>query len=89
MVKLDSSYVSLLDIHDDYCKERGFGREEPLMAFQEKLRNYYDAKQETSQNKDDQIRRSEYYQIRLDTKNEIETKYIPRTVISNVRFIIY
>lgn len=84
LVRLDSSYVSLMDIHDDYCKERGFGREEPILAFQEKLRTYYDAKQESSKDKDAEIRRSEYYQLRLDTKNEIEAKYIPRTIISNV-----
>jgi transformation/transcription domain-associated protein len=86
LLKIDASYVSLIDIHDEYCKERGFGREEPLLLFQEKLRTYYHAKNEAVKDPSGEVPKTEFWQLRLDTKNEIEAKYIPNTVLSNVSY---
>lgn len=83
LVKLDSSYIGLIEIHDEYCKSRGFGREEPTLLWQEKLRAYYKAKG-LDANKEDEIPIKEIQHVRLETKAEVETKYIPRTVLSNV-----
>lgn len=73
----------MIDIYDEHCKERGFGREEPLLVFQEKLRTYYHSKNEANK-EGNEVPKMEYWQLRLDAKNEIEAKYIPKTVISNV-----
>jgi transformation/transcription domain-associated protein len=85
LVKLDGSYISLVDIHDDYCKKRGFGREDPILLFQERIRSYTSSKQEEAKDKEPEVLKNEFLQVRLDAKNEVEAKYIPRTVISNVR----
>lgn len=87
LVKLDSSYIGLIEIHDEYCKSRGFGREDPTLLWQEKLRAYYEAKA-LEATKEDEIPMKEIQHVRLETKTEVETKYIPRTVLSNVSAII-
>jgi transformation/transcription domain-associated protein len=88
LVKLDSSYIGLVEIHDEYCKSRGFGRDEPLLQWQEKLRAYYEVKGWDTTMKDEDIPIKEIQHVRLETKTEVETKYIPRTVLSNVSVII-
>ena len=87
LVKMDSSYVGLIDIHDEYCKSRGFGREEPVLLWQEKLRTYFEAKSLDATSKEEELPPKEYQHIRLEVKNEIEAKYIPNNVLSNVSFM--
>ena len=72
-----------MDIYDEHCARNGFGREEPSLQFQEKLRTYYYAKIDDGA-RANEILKAEYLQARLDAKNEVETKFIPRTVLSNV-----
>lgn len=42
LVENDSSYVSLQDIYDDYCKSRGRTREESIMSYYDKIKEMYD-----------------------------------------------
>lgn len=88
LLKMDSSYVSLIEIHDEYCKERGFGREEPLLCYQERLRAYTRSKGDMLVGNDlvpgMEGTKQEFWQVRMDAKNEVEAKYIPKTVLSNV-----
>ncbi|CAG7849089.1 Transcription-associated protein 1 [Serendipita indica DSM 11827] len=82
LVKLDSSYVGFMDIYDEHCAHNGFGREEPSLLFQEKLRTYYYAKMDEGARGSD-ILKIEYWQARLDAKNEVESKLIPKTILSD------
>ncbi|KAG8865557.1 hypothetical protein FRC20_009700 [Serendipita sp. 405] len=83
LIKIDNSYISLMDIYDDHCSRNGFGREEPTLLFQEKLRVFYNARTDDGKGRDTDILKSEYLQVRLDAKNEVEAKYIPRTVLAD------
>ncbi|CAG8670424.1 5823_t:CDS:2, partial [Acaulospora colombiana] len=49
----------------------------------ERIRAYNNSKQEEAKEKEVEISRNEFLQVRLDAKNEVEAKYIPKTVISN------
>jgi hypothetical protein len=55
--------------------------------WQEKLRAYYEAKGADTVTKDEEGSIKEIQHVRMETKTEVETKYIPRTVLSNVSAI--
>ncbi|CCF50080.1 hypothetical protein NDA11_006772 [Ustilago hordei] len=84
LIDHDSSFVSLQDIYERHCEEIGIGKDDPVIAWVEKMRSTWDggnlgpnagASAPTRGNVD-------FTNLRMDLMEEISTKYVPDTVLS-------
>lgn len=47
LLELDNSYVSLQEIYDGHCRERGMSKEDPILAFTDRFRTMFDPSKQT------------------------------------------
>ena len=90
LVQNDSSYVSLQDIYDDFCTAKGMSREDSIMAFYDRVKQLHDpalsrVSSVGSREADDQSD-PRYYQLKSEVMEEIQTKMIPETILTNVSY---
>jgi len=76
LVQNDSSYISLQDIFDDFCHNKGMSREDSLMAFYDRVKALHDP----SMTRPD----AKYISLKSEVLEEIQTKMVPDTVLTNV-----
>lgn len=99
LVTNDASYRSLQDVLDDHCKSMGMSRDKPVLEFIDKFRQLYfptDVSAEIrlhsfshadlvpSQHPEEDVETVEYKVTRMELVEEIATKYVPETVLTNV-----
>jgi transformation/transcription domain-associated protein len=72
LVESDASFVSLQDVYERHCEAIGFGKEDPIIAWVEKMRSVADASR-------DLVNLSN---LRMDLLDEISTKMVPDTVLT-------
>jgi transformation/transcription domain-associated protein len=78
LLELDNSYTSLQDVYDAHCQERHLSKEDPVLAFTNRFKSLFDPKTQA-------VGSPEYINLRVELMDEIETKYVPKTVLSDVR----
>ncbi|KAL1742601.1 FAT domain-containing protein [Schizophyllum fasciatum] len=78
----DSSYTTLQDVYDLYCAEKGMSREEALFFIGERVRKTLrDIK--NSQRAQQNPTKVEYLMMKKDIMDELMTKLIPDTILTN------
>ncbi|PPQ93995.1 hypothetical protein CVT25_009843 [Psilocybe cyanescens] len=81
LYQTDSSYISLGEIYDLHCEERGFSREEPILFVGEKVRKVLrDYRQQYSKKQPTKV---EYVTLKKDSCDEVSTKMVPDDVLAN------
>lgn len=75
LVENDSTYLTFQDIYDQHCKDVDICREDPMLAFADKLRTVYDPAKP--------LTKAEGSNLRMELVDEISAKMIPTTVLSN------
>ncbi|KAG8711225.1 hypothetical protein FRC08_016173 [Ceratobasidium sp. 394] len=73
LLENDSSYVTMQDMLDQHCKERGIHRDEPQLHFLDKVRLL----------RNPEGTKVDFFTLRAELITEISSKFIPATVISN------
>lgn len=73
LVESDASFVSLHEIYEEHCREVGMGKDDPMMLWVEKMKSTWDPTQGLV----------ELANLRMDLLDEISTKMVPETVLSN------
>lgn len=76
LVDNDSSFTSLQDIYEKHCEEIGIGKDDPIMAWVEKMRSTWDGTKGLV----------EFTNLRMELMDEISTKMVPDNILS--RFMI-
>lgn len=79
LLQNDSSYITLGDIYDQYCEERGFTREEPIFVCGEKVKTVVS---EYRQVHGSIPNKSHIYGLKKDIFDEIASKLIPGDVLT-------
>ncbi|MBW0462525.1 hypothetical protein O181_002240 [Austropuccinia psidii MF-1] len=69
----NSSYCTLQEIYESYCAEAGFSRDDPLVAYAERLRSFAFEGVEDVQS----------ISTKLEIADEITTKMIPNCIVKN------
>lgn len=72
LIDYDSCFVSLQDIYERHCEEIGIGKDDPLIAWVEKMRSTWDHSDKYSV----------YANLRMELLDEISTKMVPETLLS-------
>ncbi|CDZ98369.1 Histone acetyltransferase SAGA, TRRAP/TRA1 component, PI-3 kinase superfamily [Phaffia rhodozyma] len=76
LIELDSSYSSFQDIYDAHCRDKGWSKEDPVLHFTDRFRELFDPANQV-------VGSPEYVNLRLELMDEIETKFIPKNVLSD------
>jgi transformation/transcription domain-associated protein len=82
LLELDSSYVSLQDIYDGHCQDRHLSKEDPVLHFTNRFKSLYNPATMTRDS-------PETINLRVELMDEIETKYVPKTVLSDVSHTLH
>ncbi|KAH9482694.1 Transcription-associated protein 1 [Psilocybe cubensis] len=81
LYQTDSSYISLGEIYDLHCEERGFSREEPILFVGENVRKVLrDYRQQHSKKQPSKV---EYVTLKKDSCDEVSSKMVPDDVLAN------
>lgn len=75
----DSSYSSMQDVFDEHCKTIGITRDKPILEFIDKFRQLYFP----TERPDEDVETVEYKVTRMELVEEMATKYVPETVLSD------
>ncbi|KDN49215.1 hypothetical protein K437DRAFT_79486 [Tilletiaria anomala UBC 951] len=76
LLESDCSLLSLQDIYERHCEDFGMGKDDPIMAWAEKMRSTWSAGKSMV----------EFTNLRMELLDEISTKMVPETVLT--RFMI-
>ena len=76
IVQDDPTYASLEEVYEEHCARRGQHYDEPIVLFRDKLRTF---SQRPTQSKDKRI---EYLTFRVDVFDEVSSKLVPATILS-------
>ena len=84
LIDHDSSFVSLQDIYERHCEEIGIGKDDPVIAWVEKMRSTWDGGNlATGSGSGGGTRGNvDFTNLRMDLMEEISTKYVPDTVLT-------
>ncbi|TEB09323.1 hypothetical protein FA13DRAFT_1806650 [Coprinellus micaceus] len=80
LFQIDASYVSLNDIYDLHCEEFGISKEEPILFCGEKVKTVLRGFREYPPR---QLTKTEYITLKKDIFEEINSKMVPDTIITN------
>jgi transformation/transcription domain-associated protein len=93
LVQSDSTYVSLQDIYDEHCRSMNLSRDDPSIKYYSRLKELHDPSmtvvsfsfpihfhERMLMRQND----SRFLQLKMEIMNEIQTKYIPENVLTNV-----
>ncbi|KAH7106416.1 FAT domain-containing protein [Auriculariales sp. MPI-PUGE-AT-0066] len=76
LVQADDSYMSLQDVHDQFLTRNGQTREAPVLAWGEKYKKVQDTNGRA-------LEKQRAILVRIEVLNEIITKLVPNTVLSD------
>jgi transformation/transcription domain-associated protein len=86
-VQNDSSYISLQDVLDDFGSSRNFTREDPVMAYLDRIKQLHDPAMPkvTLIEYSTKLQDAEaFIRLKVECLEEISTKMVPETVLENV-----
>lgn len=84
LVQNDSSYVTLADIYENYCKEAGIARDDPVFISGEKLKQTLRLYRQDNQNGAGQPTRQEYFVLKKDLFDDVQTNLVPDNIVTQV-----
>ena len=76
LLEYDESFVSMQDIYEHHCKEIGIGKDDPIIAWTEKMRSTWDGGSGRRTNVD-------FANLRMELMEEISVKMVSDKVLSN------
>ncbi|EST09240.1 PIK-related kinase, FAT [Kalmanozyma brasiliensis GHG001] len=79
LIDHDSSFVSLQDIYERHCEEIGIGKDDPVIAWVEKMRSTWDGGATPAGTTRGNV---DFTNLRMDLMEEISTKYVPDNVLT-------
>ncbi len=84
LIDHDSSFVSLQDIYERHCEEIGIGKDDPVIAWVEKMRSTWDGGNLATGSGSASGTRGnvDFTNLRMDLMEEISTKFVPDTVLT-------
>ncbi|GAA96948.1 uncharacterized protein L969DRAFT_90354 [Mixia osmundae IAM 14324] len=80
LLENDASIVSLQDIYENFCHERGIGKDDPIIHYAEKLRRLAQAHAAVSRSTPQRLNTAA---TKLEAYEEVRTKMFPDTVLKN------
>jgi transformation/transcription domain-associated protein len=92
LVQSDSTYISLQDIYDEHCRSMNMSREDPALIFYDRLKQLHDPSMTVVSRFDRHLEAfqltlqtdTRYLQLKMEVMQEIQTKYIPENILTNV-----
>jgi hypothetical protein len=78
LLENDSSYVTLQDMLDQHCKDKGIHRDDPQLHFLDKLKVL----------RNPEGTKADFFTLRAELISEVSAKLVPATVISNVSALV-
>lgn len=75
MVQDDPSYVTLLDVYEDHCREQGLNKDDAIIMYADKLKALVDGKKG----------KNEFLNMKIDIVDQI-SKIIPETALAKYMF---
>ncbi|KAI3623563.1 hypothetical protein CBS14141_003824 [Malassezia furfur] len=76
LLNYDEAFVSLQDIYERHCKEIGIGKDDPIVAWVEKMRATWDGGSHSRTNVD-------FANLRMELMEEISVKMISDNILTN------
>ncbi|PKI83589.1 transcription-associated protein 1 [Malassezia vespertilionis] len=76
LLNYDESFVSMQDIYERHCKEIGLGKDDPIVAWVEKMRSTWDGGSHSRTNVD-------FANLRMELMEEISVKMISDKILTN------
>lgn len=77
LLELDHSYTSLQDIYDAHCREKNLSKEDPILHITDRFKNLFDPETQ-------KVGSAEWLNLRVELHDEVETKFVPKDVLTNV-----
>ena len=76
LLNYDESFISMQDIYERHCKEIGIGKDDPIVAWVEKMRSTWDGGSHSRTNVD-------FANLRMELMEEISVKMISDNILTN------
>lgn len=76
LLNYDESFISMQDIYERHCKEIGIGKDDPIVAWVEKMRSTWDGGSHSRTNVD-------FANLRMELMEEISVKMISDKILTN------
>lgn len=76
LLTYDESFISMQDIYERYCKQIGMGKDDPIVAWVEKMRSTWDGGSHRRTNVD-------FANLRMELLEEISTKMISDKILTH------